>query len=235
VGLRDRAGRGPRAETAAHPFLDEFWAAKAADLSRITVPAYVVASWSDQGLHTRGTFEGFRKIASRQKWLTAHGGKKWGHYYSDEGMRQQQEFFDHFLKGMPTGVSEWPRVRYEVRDRAGAGIWKTADDWPLPISPADPGRPRQPPLAPMETEAIHAVSDPRFPRSGALPDLSGYRGGARTGALGTPRNLNRDETGHCRQFGGACSAQLRGAFWLVAEAPVEHFYGVGGGVGGADR
>jgi predicted acyl esterase len=38
---------------------DAFWQSKAADLARITVPAYVVASWSDQGLHTRGTLEGF--------------------------------------------------------------------------------------------------------------------------------------------------------------------------------
>ncbi|MBV9382644.1 MAG: CocE/NonD family hydrolase [Streptosporangiaceae bacterium] len=122
------------AETAAHPFFDEFWAGKAADLSRITVPAYVVASWSDQGLHTRGTFEGFARIASERKWLDAHGGKKWGYYYSEEGLRRQQEFFDHFLKGLPTGVTEWPRVRYEIRDRGhpAAGTRKTGEDWPLP-------------------------------------------------------------------------------------------------------
>ena len=34
---------------------------KTADLSRVEVPAYVVASWSDQGLHTRGTLEGFKQ------------------------------------------------------------------------------------------------------------------------------------------------------------------------------
>ena len=120
------------AETAAHPLFDDFWAAKAAPLERITVPAYVVASWSDQGLHTRGTFEGFARIGSERKWLDAHGGKKWGHYYSAEGLHRQQAFFDHFLKGQPTEVSGWPRVRYEVRDRAHAGMTKTASDWPVP-------------------------------------------------------------------------------------------------------
>jgi uncharacterized protein len=120
------------AETAAHPFFDDFWASKAAPLSRITVPAYVVASWSDQGLHTRGTFEGFAKIGSEQKWLDAHGGKKWGYYYSEEGLRRQQAFFDHFLLGLDTGVSDWPRVRYQVRDRAHAASWQTAADWPIP-------------------------------------------------------------------------------------------------------
>jgi predicted acyl esterase len=122
------------AETAEHPFFDEFWATKAAGLSRITVPAFVVASWSDQGLHTRGTFEGFKQISSAQKWLDAHGGKKWGYYYSDEGLKRQVEFFDHFLKGLPTSVPGWPRVRYQVRDAGFAGTTKTAADWPLPAT-----------------------------------------------------------------------------------------------------
>jgi uncharacterized protein len=120
------------AETSAHPFFDSFWASKAAPLADVTAPAFVVASWSDQGLHTRGTFEGFSRIGSERKWLVAHGGKKWGYYYSEEGLRRQQAFFDHFLKGLDTGIGEWPRVRYQVRDGALGGAWRTADDWPLP-------------------------------------------------------------------------------------------------------
>jgi uncharacterized protein len=120
------------AETAEHPFCDEFWASKTPDLSRITVPAFVVASWSDQGLHTRGTFEGFKRISSPRKWLDAHGGKKWGYYYAADSLRRQQAFFDHFLKGEQTEVTSWPRVRYEVRDRAYTGARRSADDWPLP-------------------------------------------------------------------------------------------------------
>jgi predicted acyl esterase len=136
IGLRWGYGTGLvedlAAETAEHPFFDDFWSAKAADLSQVTCPAFVVASWSDQGLHTRGTFEGFKRIGSQRKWLDAHGGKKWGYYYSPEGLRRQQEFFDHFLKGLDTGVTGWPRVRYEVREHAYAGARKPAADWPLP-------------------------------------------------------------------------------------------------------
>ena len=120
------------AETAEHPLYDGFWASKAADLSRITVPAFVVASWSDQGLHTRGTFEGFKKISSQRKWLDAHGGKKWGYYYAPESLRRQQAFFDHFLKGAGTEVSGWPAVSYEVRDHPGASARRSAGGWPLP-------------------------------------------------------------------------------------------------------
>jgi predicted acyl esterase len=60
------------AETAEHPLLDGFWASKAADLSRVTSPAFVVASWSDQGLHTRGAFEGFKKISSPARPVDSH-------------------------------------------------------------------------------------------------------------------------------------------------------------------
>ncbi len=103
------------AETAAHPFFDDFWASKAAPLSRITVPAYVVASWSDQGLHTRGTFEGFTSIGSARKWLDAHGGKKWGY-----GHRRAR------APDQPAGVPDHPhhrrrkhrRVRRSPRHRA---------------------------------------------------------------------------------------------------------------------
>ena len=120
------------AETAGHPFFDGFWAAKVADFAAITAPAYVVASWSDQGLHTRGTFEAFKRIGSGHKWLEAHGRKKWAYYYAPESLRRQEAFFGHFLKGEPTGVTGWPRVRYEVRERAFTGTFKTAGDFPLP-------------------------------------------------------------------------------------------------------
>ena len=120
------------AETAEHPFFDEFWASKAPPLEAITVPAYVVASYSDQGLHTRGTLEGYRRISSPEKWLEVHGGKKWGYYYSEQGLSRQLAFFDHFLKGKDNDVPSWPKVRYEVRDRALVGTTKEADGWPLP-------------------------------------------------------------------------------------------------------
>ena len=114
-----------------HPFFDAFWASKAADFSTIKVPAYVVASWTDQGLHTRGTLEGFKKIASRQKWLEVHGRKKWAYFYEPENVRRQQEFFDCFLKGIPTPVTEWPKVRLESRERFYVGSMKLENEWPI--------------------------------------------------------------------------------------------------------
>jgi uncharacterized protein len=119
-------------ETAERPLIDAWWESKAAALERITVPAYVVASWSDQGLHTRGTLEGFRRIASRQKWLEVHGQKKWAYYYLPGSVARQRAFFDHFLHGRDSGVRSWPRVRLEVRERYGTARLRTAAAWPIP-------------------------------------------------------------------------------------------------------
>jgi hypothetical protein len=119
------------AETAEHPWFDEFWATKAADLEAIRVPAFVVASWADQGLHSRGTLEGFRRMGSAEKWLDVHGRKKWAYYYEPENVERQRAFFDHYLLGRDTGIESWPRVRAEVRKGYNEGAWRTAREWPL--------------------------------------------------------------------------------------------------------
>lgn len=115
-----------------HPLFDAFWTSKAPALERITVPAYVVASYSDQGMHTRGTLEGFKRIASEEKWLEVHRGKKWGYYYSEQGVSRQLAFFDHFLKGVENDVPHWPRVRFAVNSDLHTAIHKESTAWPLP-------------------------------------------------------------------------------------------------------
>jgi predicted acyl esterase len=120
-----------RAEDAEHLFFDAFWASKAARLEKITVPAFVVASWSDQGLHTRGTLEGFKRIASEHKWLEVHGRKKWAYYYQREPVERLRSFFDHFLLGKETNVLSWPRVRLELRERFYVGEMRAESEWPI--------------------------------------------------------------------------------------------------------
>ena len=112
-----------------HPLFDDYWASKNADLSKITVPAFVVASWSDHGLHTRGTFEGFKKISSKEKWLRVHGRKKWVDYY--DHVQMQRQFFDRFLKGIDNEVKYWPAVNLEVRERFNVGNYRPESEWPL--------------------------------------------------------------------------------------------------------
>ena len=114
-----------------HPLYDQYWAGKNADLSKITVPAFVVASWTDHGLHNRGTIEGFKQISSKEKWLLVHGRKKWWHFYQLEMVEKQRQFFNRFLKGIDNRVSDWPRVTIEIRKRYGVGRSRSENEWPL--------------------------------------------------------------------------------------------------------
>ena len=125
-----------------HPYYDEYWQGKVADLAAIDVPAYVVASWTDHGLHTRGTLEAFRRMASPHKWLEVHGREKWAYFYAPGSVARQTAFFDRFLKDQPNQVDTWPPVRLDPRTRQHrkpperAGMAAHAD----PLHAAIPGR-----------------------------------------------------------------------------------------------
>jgi predicted acyl esterase len=119
------------ANVRAHPLHDAYWASKECDLGAIQVPAYVVASWADQGLHTRGTLEAYKRIASSQKWLEVHGRKKWRYYYDPANVEKQRAFFDRFLKNANATLFSQPTVLIEVRERANVGEFRAESEWPL--------------------------------------------------------------------------------------------------------
>ncbi len=116
------------------PFLDAFYEHHSpSNLSSINIPAYVVASWPDHGLHTRGTLAGFEQIQSPYKWLEIHGRKKWEWYYSDEAKLRQLSFFNHFLADNDKSIMEQPSVTYELRSAYYEGETKYAENWPLSL------------------------------------------------------------------------------------------------------
>jgi hypothetical protein len=101
-------------------------------LAAIDVPALICGSYSDQGLHTRGSFNGYSRISSEQKWLYTHGGGKWERFYGADGLATQTAFFDHFLKGADNGWQDRARVRLEVRKTRDEYDVRTERAWPLP-------------------------------------------------------------------------------------------------------
>lgn len=114
-----------------HPLIDEYWEGREVKLSDIKVPLFVCASWSTQGLHSRGTFEGFKQASSKDKWLLVHGRKEWETYYLRESLEQQKSFFDYFLKGIDNCWMDTPRVRYEVREKFYQGHMRCVTEWPI--------------------------------------------------------------------------------------------------------
>lgn len=140
------------ANARAHPLYDEYWASKETAIEEIVAPIFIVASWSDQGFHTRGTLEAYRRVGSRHKWLEIHGAKKWAHYYDPRNVERLRTFFDHFLREADDAVLGWPKVRLEVRERAGAGTLREEAEWP-------PARTRHEPLF-LDLAAQTLVSGP---------------------------------------------------------------------------
>ena len=120
-------------EAEQHPLADGLWAGKIPDFGRITVPAYVVASYSNT-LHTAGTFRAWRRMASPDKWLRIHNSQEWPDYYDEAQVEDLRRFFDHYLRGEDNGWEQTPRVRYSVLDLEGGDrVGVPAEEFP----PAD--------------------------------------------------------------------------------------------------
>ncbi len=106
------------AEAEQHPLMDAHWETHTPVFENITVPAYIVASYSNM-IHTPGTFRGWRRIGSADKWLRIHNNMEWPDYYEEANLNDLLRFFDHYLKGMDNSWQETPRVRYSVLDLEG--------------------------------------------------------------------------------------------------------------------
>ncbi len=110
------------AEMVANPLFNDFWQDKAADFERVTCPAYVVASYASQ-VHSNGTFEGFRRISSREKWLRVHNEQEWGDQQKAENRADLLKFFDYYMKDKKdNGWDKTPRVRLVVLDMSHEDI-----------------------------------------------------------------------------------------------------------------
>lgn len=105
-------------EAERYPLMNELWEDKVPQFEKITVPAYVVASYSNT-LHTAGTFRAWRRMASEDKWLRIHNSQEWPDYYDEANREDLRRFFDHFLKGEDNGWERTPQARYSLLDLEG--------------------------------------------------------------------------------------------------------------------
>lgn len=113
-----------------HPLADEYYQQRTADLSKITVPLLAAGNWAHH-LHTRGTFEGYTRVSSGQKWLEVHGLQRYVAFYPDYGVDLQKRFFGHFLKGADTGWGAQPPVQLNLRHVDGTFEQRAENEWPL--------------------------------------------------------------------------------------------------------
>ncbi|MGI9604696.1 MAG: CocE/NonD family hydrolase [Acidimicrobiales bacterium] len=120
------------AEIASHPMNDQYHKDRSPLWDRITAPLLTASNWGGQGLHPRGNFEGYTRVASQNRWLEAHGIEHWTEFYTDYGRELQLRFFDHFLKGEDNGWDQHPRVQLLVRHPGERFVLRHEDDWPIP-------------------------------------------------------------------------------------------------------
>jgi predicted acyl esterase len=115
----------------AHPLMDDYWQDKAAKLESITVPAYVVTDVVTD-LHRMGTFEGYRRLGSKDKWLRVDNRQEWTDQYDPGNEADLLRFFDYFLRGTDNGWRDTPKVRMAVLDPGGEdGLNVPYASWPL--------------------------------------------------------------------------------------------------------
>ena len=120
-----------RKEIVARPERDAWYESVTPALERIEVPLLVCGSFSDHSLHSRGSFEVFRRAGSAKKWLYTHRDGKWSAYYGDEATAARGRFFDHVLKGLDNGWQREPAVRLAIHEEGPEPIAVVGEDaWP---------------------------------------------------------------------------------------------------------
>jgi len=120
-----------RQEIVDRPERDEWYKATVPDLEKIEVPVLVCASFSDHSLHSRGSFEVFRRVGSRLKSLYTHRDGKWCAFYGQEPTAVRRRFFDHTLKQLDNGWDTEAPVRLAIYDRGAEPVAVMGEQqWP---------------------------------------------------------------------------------------------------------
>lgn len=113
-----------------YPLMCDYWRDKIAPIEKVTIPAYVVASWT-HAIHTRSTIKAFERLGSTEKWLRIHDTHEWPDLDTKENADDLRKFFDRYLKGIENGWENTPKVRYSVLDfNAKENQFRTANQWP---------------------------------------------------------------------------------------------------------
>ncbi|MFC4944983.1 CocE/NonD family hydrolase [Pseudonocardia sp. GCM10023141] len=113
-----------------HPLRDGWWQSLVPELAAIEVPMLVCASFSDNCVHSRGSFRAFEQVGSSDRFAYTHRGGKWDTFYGAPARQAQLAFFERYVRGVD--VAAPPRVRLEVReDRDRIVEVREESAWPL--------------------------------------------------------------------------------------------------------
>ncbi|MEU6228967.1 CocE/NonD family hydrolase [Streptomyces sp. NPDC047042] len=100
------------------PLLNEYWEDKIPDLSKVTIPAYIVMD-GVTGIHPFGASEAFRRLGSTEKWFRINNTHEWYDQYTQQYQEDVLRFFDRYLKDIDNGWETTPRVRASIINAGG--------------------------------------------------------------------------------------------------------------------
>ena len=113
-----------------YPLMNEYWEGKIPRLENINVPAYITSNFKH--FHALGSFEAFRRIPVRDKWLRVINTFEWPDYYEPAIMDDLRRFFDRYLKDIKNDWELTPRVRLSVLNPGGLDLLnRPENEWPL--------------------------------------------------------------------------------------------------------
>ncbi|HKZ15636.1 MAG TPA: CocE/NonD family hydrolase [Solirubrobacterales bacterium] len=109
------------------PLDGPWWTERYVDGEPGQVPAYLGSCWGNYALHLPGAFDAWRAWRGPKKLMIGPG------VYLDRPLYQLQgeavRWFDHWLKGVDTGVMDEPPIRCFIPPQ---GEWRALEDWPAP-------------------------------------------------------------------------------------------------------
>ncbi len=124
----DEPGNMLIAEYLINPFAGDLYKSKSPQYdTKVDIPGYFGGCWGMHMLHLPGDIESFENWGGVKRLTIGPP------YYLDRPVYQYQDeslrWFDHWLKGIDTGIMEDPPIRLFIQN---TGEWKSAQEWPLP-------------------------------------------------------------------------------------------------------
>jgi len=121
------------AERRHHLLRDRWWQSHVPKLSDIDVPMLVCATFSDNCLHSRGSFRAFQQVGSARRFAYTHRGGKWATFYGDPARQAQLAFLDRHVA--ERDAPDLPPVRLEVRESRDRIVEvRDEQEWPLALT-----------------------------------------------------------------------------------------------------
>ena len=114
-----------------HPYDGPYWWERSAStkFDQIKIPVYCLSRWNGWVIHLPGTFSAYNNIKAPKKLMlhviksTLGQDRPW-HEHHEIALR----WYDHWLKGIDTGIMKEPPINIFVQ---GRNEWRYEQEWPL--------------------------------------------------------------------------------------------------------